>query len=301
MQPIAAWLVERPRNGIFGLAVTLLLPMSPIFSGLVMAHLVFVNGIRLPAIQALVTVLLLVLLMWLMSVSAIQIAASAITWWVPVFLLATLARHWRSITLALQVSAIVAMLGTIGFFVVLGDPTEYWNNAIVASIEFARQAGLDEQANMLLNSKPAVVPQMTMLFVSAIWTFYVSVTLLGYVLFQLLPGKDGVNGRFRDLNFGRVVAILMAIASVGAMLTGVVWLQNLGFVSFIVFWLQGLAVIHWLHAAARLPSFVLIMVYASLPFLNVLLVLALAVLGYIDVWFDFRGRLRQRNTTGFEK
>ena len=136
-----------------------------------------------------------------------------------------------------------------------------------------------------------------MLFVSIIWTFYVVVTLLGYSLFQLLPDMDGVNGRFCDLNFGRVIAVLMAVTSVAAMLTGSAWLQNVGFVSFIIFWLQGLAVIHWLQAAAKLPSFVLIMVYACLPILNALLVVPLAVLGYTDAWFDFRTLIGMKKKT----
>ncbi len=301
MRAIAAWLVDRPRNGVFGLATTLLLPMSPILSGMVMAHLVFANGIRVPVVQALVAGSVLAVIALVMNVSAIQIAVSALTWWVPVFLLAALAGYWRSMTLALQVSAIVALLGTLGFFVVVGDPIAYWNNVITASVQVLGQAGLQRQADMLLNNQAQIVPQMTMLFVSIIWTFYVVVTLLGYALFQLLPDMDGVNGRFCDLNFGRVIAVLMAVTSVAAVLTGSAWLQNVGFVSFIIFWLQGLAVIHWLQAAAKLPSFVLIMVYASLPILNALLVVPLAVLGYTDAWFDFRTRIGMKKKTRLEK
>jgi uncharacterized protein YybS (DUF2232 family) len=85
----------------------------------------------------------------------------------------------------------------------------------------------------------------------------------------------------------------MAVSSVGAVLTGWVWLQNLGFVAFAVFWLQGLAILHWLHAEKRVPGVVVVMVYALLPFLNVLLVIAFAVLGYLDAWFNFRARARK--------
>jgi hypothetical protein len=288
-------LVARPQNGVIGLGLMMLLPLAPVLSGVVMAHLVFAGGLRLPAVQGLVAGLLLAIFAVLISASMWQAVASAIAWWVPVFLLAALARAWRSMTLALQVSVILAMVVTLGFFVVLGNPADYWNDVVTMSIELARQAGLHEQADMLGESQSLVVPQMTMLFVSTAWSFYVMVTLLGYALYQALPGREAAYGRFCDLNFGRVLASLMAVASVGALVTGSVWLQNVGFVAFTVFWLQGLAIMHWLHAERRLPAFVLVMVYAALPFLNVLLVITFAVLGYMDAWFDFRARGRIRD------
>jgi hypothetical protein len=290
VQPIALWLVARPQNGVLGLALTLLFPLSPVISGLVMAHLVFAKGVRVPALQGVVAGALLALIALIMSASVGQIVASAVTWWVPVFLLAALARQWRSTTLALQVSVIIAMAVTIGFFVVLGDPADYWNETIAASIELARQAGLTEQADMLAESQSLIVPQMTMLFVFSTWSFYVMVVMVGYALYQVLPGKKSVYGRFCDLNFGRVLAGIMAVISVAALVSGSVSLQNLGFVAFAIFWLQGLAILHWLHTERRLPVFVVIMMYALLPFLNVLLVLTFAVLGYMDAWFDFRAR-----------
>jgi hypothetical protein len=292
LQAIALWLVARPQNGVLGLALTLLFPLSPVISGLIMAHLVFASGVRTPAIQAVVAAAVLALIALIMSASVMQIVASAVTWWLPVFMLAALARSWRSMTLMLQTSVIVALLGTIGFYVVLGDPTDYWNESITVSIELARQAGLQEQADLLAESQSLIVPQMTMLFVFTAWSFYVMVVLLGYLFFQVLPGKKSTYGRFCDLNFGRVLAGIMAVTSVAALVSGSVMLQNLSFVAFAVFWLQGLAILHWLHAEKNLPLFVVMMIYALLPFLNVLLVLTFAVLGYMDAWFDFRARGR---------
>lgn len=295
MQPIATWLVARPQNGVIGLALTLLFPLAPVLSGLVMAHLVYANGVRVPAIQGLVATTLLVILAIVLQASVFQMVASAVTWWLPVFVLAAMAGYWRSVPLALQVSVMIAMMATVGYFVVLGDPSEYWNEAIAMSVELARQAGLHEQADMLSQSQQLIVPQMTMLYVFIVWSFYAAIALAGYALFQTLPDKARIYGRFCDLNFGRVIAVIMAGSSVGAVLTGWAWLQNLGFVAFAVFWLQGLAILHWLRSEERLPVLVLIVTYALLPFLNVLLVMSLAVLGYMDAWFDFRARVRLKN------
>ena len=70
------------------------------------------------------------------------------------------------------------------------------------------------------------------------------------------------------------------------------WLQDVAFFMFAAFWFQGLALLHWLHRAGRITAGVVAVAYVLLPLLNVLLVIALAVAGYVDAWFDYRRRLR---------
>jgi hypothetical protein len=82
----------------------------------------------------------------------------------------------------------------------------------------------------------------------------------------------------------------MALTAILAVVSGAAWLQNVAFVAFAVFWLQGLAIVHWLHAEGRLPVLVLILVYALIPLLNAVFVMGLAVAGYIDAWYGFRRR-----------
>jgi uncharacterized protein YybS (DUF2232 family) len=90
------------------------------------------------------------------------------------------------------------------------------------------------------------------------------------------------------LNLGRVIAINMALASVIAFASDAVWLQNIAFVLFLVFFLQGLAVVHWLHNKGQLPVFAIIAVYVLMPILNIILLMGLAALGVIDTWFRLR-------------
>jgi hypothetical protein len=290
VRPIAAWLVARPQNGVLGLAGTLLLPLSPIFSGLVMVLLVLQHSLRISVAQAVTATAILVVIALLVSAPLEQILLNAAGIWIPALILATLVRHWRSLTLTLQVSAIFAVVATLAFFVVLGDPTVYWNAVITTLAEVFRENGLLQQADLLLERQSVIVPQMTMLFIFFSWSLYILVLLLGYALFQSLEGQEGIFGRFRDLNFGRVVASVLAVTSVLALVTGVAWLQNVAFVIFAVFWIQGLALLHWLRAQGRLPAFVLIASYALLPVLNVVLVAAFAIIGYTDAWFNYRSR-----------
>jgi hypothetical protein len=114
--------------------------------------------------------------------------------------------------------------------------------------------------------------------------------LLGHSLYQHGPGEREDYGRFRDLNLGRVIASAMAVTSVVAFLAQLAWLQSVAFVMFAVFSLQGIAIMHWLHAEGMVPVFLLVLMYGTMVVLSPIVVTAMAVLGYIDAWFNLRRR-----------
>ena len=122
------------------------------------------------------------------------------------------------------------------------------------------------------------------------WGWIMAAFPLGYALFQCLPGKSAVYGRYCDLNYGRVLAAIMAGTSVLAVLASSVWLQNVAFLLLVTFWLQGLAILHWLHTEKHVPALVLIGTYVLMVPLIGILMIAFSVLGYLDAWFNFRAR-----------
>ena len=293
MQPIAAWLISRPQNAVLGLAATyvLFLPLAGIFSGAVMVLLVLHHGVRRAMMYALLAAAVLALMALLSGGSAPQMAFAALMSWLPAYVLAALLGNWRSLTLTLQVSVVAASVGLLGFYAVLGEPSVFWSSWLAdeAAMLF-REMGLHEQAAALVENQAAIAQQMTVLFVFTIWSLYAFGLLLGYALYSASLEQKSVFGRFCDLNFGRVLALIMAVASVAAVLSGAVWLRNFAFLVFVVFWIQGLAILHWLHAERRFPAVLLVVVYALIPLLSALPVLSFAVVGYTDAWFGYRTR-----------
>ena len=134
---------------------------------------------------------------------------------------------------------------------------------------------------------------MTLSATLAFWMLYVIGVLLGYGLYRKLPVETREFGRFRNLDFGRVIAFTMALASLLSFMVDVIWFQNIAFVLFVVFWVQGLAIVHWLHAEEMLPIQAVVSIYVLLPLFQVFLVTTLAVIGYLDAWFNFRRRLKK--------
>lgn len=293
MHPVAAWLVARPQNSILGLAATLLLPFAQLISGAVLVLLVLQQGFRLALLESAAALAILALVTLLVNVPLAQLLVNAVVSWLPVMLLAAVMLRSRSFTLALQIAAIAAIAVTLVFFVVLGDPTVFWSEALTRLSAFFAELGLQEQADQLATHTAVLAPQMTMVVVSSSWSMIVLVLALGYGLYRALPGKSNEFGRFCDLNFGRVLAMTMAVTSVAAAFAGSVWLQNVAFVAFVIFWIQGLAIVHWLLAERRVHAVVVISVYALLFVLSALVVVALAVVGYVDAWFDFRQRMKR--------
>ena len=288
MQAIAAWLVARPLNAVLGLAATISLAYLSFLSGIVLVLLVLKQGTRIAVVELVAAFALVAAIGLVVGTPVAAVLAGAIAVWLPALLLGVLLSLTRSLTLTLQVAAIVAVAAMIGFIVAVDDPVAYWQRTLEAVVEVWRRLGLNEQADLVASEIVAIAQQMTMLVVLTAWTVHSAACVLGYLLYRQLPEETARFGRFRDLNFGRVIAATMAVASVVALLSGAVWLQNIAFVMFGMFWLQGLAIVHWLHGEGHLPVFGVVAVYVLMPFLNVVLMMGLAVTGYIDAWFRLR-------------
>ncbi len=287
MRTIASWLVARPQNAVMGLAVTLLLPAPQLTSGVIMVLLVLAQGTKLALVEGCIAAAVLLTVSLIFGVSIPSIVTLMAGTWVPVLLLAVMMLGSRSLTLTVQVAVIVAAVALLGFYIVVVDPVAFWQPYMDTMAEIVRQN------NLQLNLELLTAEVMTVSAALAFWMLYTVGLLLGYALYKRLPGETGDFGRFRDLNLGRVIAVMMALTSLLALAFNATWLQNLAFMLFVVFWIQGLSIVHWMHAQGTLPLAALIAVYALLPFLQVLLMTALAVLGYTDAWFDFRRRMKK--------
>ena len=287
MQALATWLVARPQNAVLGLAATLLLPAPQLTSGVILVLLVLAQGTRLAVIEAAAAAALLLAVSLVFGVALASVVTLMAGTWLPLLLLTLLLTGTRSLALTMQVTVIAAVMAMVGFYLVVPDPAAFWQPYLTTMAEIVRENSLE------LNTEMLNAEVMTVSATLAFWMLYITGLLLGYGLYAKLPGKPAEFGRFRDLSFGRVIASIMAVASLLALVVDVGWLQNVAFVMFVVFWIQGLAIVHWMHAQQLLPLGVVVAVYILLPLLQVLLITVLGILGYMDAWFEFRRRVKK--------
>jgi len=287
VQAIAKWLVARPYYAVAGLAVTLLLPAPQLFSGAILVLLVLAEGTRLAVVRASVAAAALAAASLLLGGSLTSLVALMVATWVPALLLAQALVAVRSLTLTLQVSVIVAVAALLVFQLAIPDAEAFWRPYLDLMDDIIRQNGLT------LNTELLTADVMTVSAVLVLWMLYTGALLLGYGLYRRLPAGTDNYGQFRDLNFGRVIAFTLALLSLLAFMIDAALLENVAFVIFVMFMLQGLAIVHWLHGEGKLPLIAVVSVYVLMPFLQVLLIMVLALIGYTDAWIGFRHRFKK--------
>jgi hypothetical protein len=196
------------------------------------------------------------------------------------------------LTLTLQVSVLVAVLALIVFTVQVDDASVFWQPLSALIMDTLRQSNDLQGTIVALEANPDLLARMmTLSVLLATWLSFVVSVMLGHSLFQQLAGNTGRYGRFCDLNFGRVIASALVLMSVLSFLSGVEFIENIAIVLFAIFWLQGLALLHWIRNESRLPTMALAAIYVSHLFLNVVVAIPLAIVGYLDAWFDLRRRI----------
>ena len=288
MQAFAAWLVARPQNALIGLVATLLLPLPGLMgvaSSMIVVLLIMTHGWRRATLQVAVAGAVLVAVALVVGFALPVLMELMALFWVPALLLGALLRKSRSLTLTMQVSVIIAIVALTAFYVVVPDPVAFWEPRVAEAAEAMIASGFELRTELL---------QLEYMTVSAVfmgWTIGTTGFLLGYGVYRKLPSETAEFGRFRDLNFGRVIAFAVALVSLLAIVVGAAWLKNVAPVLFVIFWLQGLAIVHYMHAQKLIPIHALVAVYVLIPLLQVLIVTVLAIIGYMDAWFDFRRRM----------
>ncbi len=296
MQAVAAWLVARPHNGILALAASaslVMVPLLQIVSGVVVMLLVLANGLRLAMIQAVFAGALLAVISPVFGMPITVVTTLMLVLWAPLLVLGSLRAYTRSLTLTLQVSVLftVAVVGL--FYIAVADPQAFWLPKLEVLVEFWQETGMQQQAQALLSQMEAVADVATIMVAFSCWVLYAVGCLLGYGLYRMLPRETGDYGRFEDLNFGRVIAMTVALVLVLGLMLGKMWLLNFAIILMVVFALQGFAVVYWLYRQRILPMFgmVVVAVLVLLPGLNVMIIMSLALAGYADAWFGIRKRV----------
>lgn len=291
MQPLAAWLIARPQNAVIGLAATLVLPVLHVFTGMILVLVVLARGERAAIVQAGIAGAIVTALVVVAGGPALQVPLEMLLYWVPALGLAATLKATRSLTLTMQVSALLVSAAAIWVFGIDGDVIGLTEPVTTMWLEALRGSNMSEQADALVADPENLARTAAFIVLWTVWMIQVVFVLFGYRWFRQVAGETAGFGRFSQLDFGRVIAIIMGTASVVAFLSGAQWLQNIAIVMLAVFWLQGLAIVHWLYELRLLPLLGLIVLYVMLPVLSIVLVVGLAVIGYSDAWFRYRRRV----------
>jgi hypothetical protein len=210
------------------------------------------------------------------------LALAAVNWGV-LLILGAVVGATRSITLAVQVAVVTALVVLLGMQVVLGDQVAFWTpvleklygdlaaDGLNVEVDIAAQAGIASAALIA----GTFVGSMISLFLGSRWAS------------SVVPQPEVQP--FAELRMGYALGLLAAAAGIGVLLsvpTGGVLL-----IFGVAFMLQGLAVVAWWSQLRMWPGgwwLGVLVVMLIVPSLFVLVTMSLATLGFVDNWYGLR-------------
>ncbi len=287
MQAFSKWLLARPHNAVLALTVTLLLPIPQLTGGTIVVFLALAQGYRKIMNIVFFTALITAVTLLILGGSLSSILTLIFVAWLPALLAVVVLVKTQSLTLSLQMLMIVSFAFLLVISLFIPDLAVFWQPYLDVMAQLLRESGMQLEAGLL------TADILTISAVFIFWLIYSMVLLFGYSLYKRLPIETFEFGQFKDLDFGRIIAIALAALTVIAFLIDSNWFQHTVFAVFAMFMMQGLAILHWLKDEGIVQPIIVAVVYIIFPILQIFLMVALAFIGYIDVWLGFRRRLKK--------
>ncbi|MFZ1492031.1 MAG: DUF2232 domain-containing protein [Candidatus Competibacter denitrificans] len=219
--------------------------------------------------------------------------------WLAVWLLALVLRETVSLPRMFHAAAALGVVGLLGFYFALGDPTLWWPNVLenirrglsgaAAGGTMADGAGLDDLLVMLKGWAPYLPGQV----ISALLWLVLAAVLLGRWWQATLFNPGGFRAEFHALRLGWPLALFtLAVFGIGV-LAGWPPLSNVALILGALYTIQGIALVHAILFKLQLSPAWLVLFYLLLvPLLSQ----AVMALGVADAWADFRQRIRPRSS-----
>ena len=281
------WLAKRRASRVGLIAGFLPLGLLGILSAAIVVTVAELKGWREAAIDCLVALAVLALLMLVLGGDWAKLAATGASAWIAAIGLGSLTGAYASLAISLQAILVVAIVGVIGFALIVNDPIGFWQEFLTGLIADLEQLGVEfAEPDALL----ALAPTMTGIIAASGIASSILALLLGSWWASRAGGAD-FKSMFLHIRLGYVIGVITLLASLAALFGLGYSAANLLMVLGVGFVFQGLSIVHW-HAATRgWPGIYLIPVY--LPFFMggsfvVVTLFLLAAVGFVDNWFGLR-------------
>lgn len=296
MKFLATYILRGQKEAVIVTAVTALLsliffPLSYISAatvGLVTLHI----GTRQGLVVAIISAVAMALLAQLLVGSYLPAVAYLLLLWIPLWWIASRLRSDKGLSLGLLQSAVFGVLLIAGFYLVLDNPTAWWQHLLDESFRIIFQDAKDIDSNQLALMVEQIANLMTGMMAVAFLLHLLGSLFLARWWQAMLFNPGGFGQEFRDVRLGRVAAggtlglliVAFALGSAGGTL-----LIDLLMVMGLLFMMQGISLVHALVYNRKAHQGWLIGLYILLTVAMPQTVMTLALAGLVDNWFNFRG------------
>lgn len=213
-------------------------------------------------------------------------ASTAVAQLIPSFILASIFYSTRSLSVSLQATALLGALAFIALTLLFPNSHLFWQKALAPMLTPVLEAG-----GYTAEQIPALIVEsskyMNGLLVASVVLVHSSILLFGYYLYSLHINSTQFRDDFKQLRLGKVLAILTIIAGIGAVLTSSPFAAQLCGILAILFFLQGMALIHTTCGSMTKGKVWLIITYILVIFVPQVIVIVI-LLGLFDTLFKLR-------------
>lgn len=273
--------------------VLTLLPLTGVLGSALLALVVLRHGLREGLLVAAIAALAFGAADLLLGGSAMRVAALLAVNWLPVIVLAAVLARTVSLprTLNIAVVAGIALVASV-FVGTGGDPAPAWERLLTEQVlPLMEEVGVPLDRTALEAALPQMAVMMTGM-AAAFWAIGHFITVLLARWWQaILVNPGGFREEFHRLRAGVAEIAVGGVVFLAATLTGMALLGNVALVVLLGFAVVGLAVMHGVVGRAGMNAGWLVPPYLFLVFLPPYMLALLAVMGFVDYWIDFRGRI----------
>jgi hypothetical protein len=222
-----------------------------------------------------------------------QYAIAFLLLWLPIWLISIVLREGQNLSLAVEVSVFLGILGIIGVYIFIASPTSMWK-PILAQI-ITQMTPTDVPIENIRQAVEILSRYMTGTFFAGIVVTLLSGLFLGRWWQAILYNPGGFRQDFLTLTtsprftLAAIVVIGVAFAKLGVMSEIA---ANIVTILFVLYVLVGIAILHTVLAAQNYGKHIVPMFYITLILIPINLkpfvLLAIALVGLTDMWLDLR-------------
>lgn len=268
----------------------LVLPPLGIVSSAAIALVTLRAGLTQAAVVAVIAAVIMGALAWITGAHPAVGVATGIVQWLPAMILAEVLRRTVSWPLMLLTAAGLGCFAILLVQAAVPDTAGMWVEVLKATLgPLLEQTGMGPAE--LEETFRQVAPLMSGMLAAAMILSLVLAIIIARYWQSVLYNPGGFAEEFQQLQLGRLPALVLVGLLAGAWIGQSNLLMELGLVLLVVFFIQGIAVIHGLTRRLGMHRFWLVGMYVLLVFALPHMMMMLAALGAMDSLMDFRTRL----------
>ncbi len=209
-----------------------------------------------------------------------------------VWLFAIMLRQFSSWRMILEVAVLLGFLVVAGLHLAVPDIKTWWAGHIAAYMKaFDLANAWKLSAAEVQGFIGRLVPFATGVAIVVVFMGTFIQLILARFWYAALFERGLLKKEFSEIRMGQILAVILFLAIVGAFLKMAFAIDFLP-VILLPFVVAGLSFLHYWVARNKKLLIPLILIYVGLLMLPYLAVLILALLAFIDSWYDFRIKLK---------